>query len=147
MRTALLILFCHASLFAQSGTMSGTWKLDTSSSDFGRFELARHLTLTIEPSADGFQFFYDYRGPSQYLVRTITVDGNDHSTGIATETAAAARLDVGLLVRYQQSGANSPVYFELWKLSNDGLTLTRVRQLRGGAQQDESKLVFRRISD
>jgi hypothetical protein len=148
MRIVLGLLLFATCTIAQVASMTGNWQVDAAASDFGALEMEHDIVLNIEPvsAGSGIQLRYDTvePGPSDILV--VHLDGYEHPTGRANESAAARQLGAAVLVVYERNVLGSTfVHFEMWKLSADGSILTRFRQRRDGAPNGESKLVFRRI--
>jgi hypothetical protein len=146
MRLVLLSSLTAMALMAQP-SIEGHWTLDRSVSPSGlQSELAADLRI-IAVGGHALQMNYTQSNWSPQQQRLIELDGLYHTTGESLEAAAATTLTAGLLICYHKTDSASAVsVMELWKLSEDGGTLTRYRQ-HPSSDEPDPVLVYRRMPD
>jgi hypothetical protein len=144
----LVVAAFAAGAAAQSKTnFSGTWKLNTSKSDFGmipgptsRTDVIDHKdsSLKVSVTAEGAQ------GKQQYTVN-YTTDGKEAVNSLpgremkSTLSWQGKSLVVDTKLKFQ---GNDVTVKSTWTLSEDGKTLTQNAHLASAMGETDQKLVF-----
>jgi hypothetical protein len=144
----LVVAAFAAAAAAQSKTnFSGTWKLNTSKSDFGmipgpdsRTDVIDHKdpSLKVSVTAEGAQ------GKQQYTIN-YTTDGKEAVNSLpgremkSTLSWQGKNLVVDTKLKFQ---GNDVTVKSTWTLSDDGKTLTQNAHLASAMGETDQKLVF-----
>jgi hypothetical protein len=130
-----VVLFCVAAAAAQAKpNFSGTWKLNTSTSDFGRLPHPEKATATIEHADPNLQLTSDLTGPrgQQVTKFKFTTDGAEvTNVNGPVELKSRAKWDGDVLV-IESKGAfqgNDVTMIDKWSLSEDGKTARQSRHI------------------
>lgn len=148
--TVLAIAACAATLSAQrKPNFSGTWKLNSSKSDFGVIPGPDTRTDKIEQTDSAIKEDVDAKGGpqgDQAYTLTFALDGSETTASVAPgiDVKNTAKWDGGglatdskLSVQGQEIGIKST-----WTLSDDGKTLTMAGHVSSGLGDFDQKLVF-----
>jgi hypothetical protein len=147
-RLAILLVFLVAfalpGLSATSHTdFSGTWKVDTGKSDFGRIPAPGQMTDTI--SQNDHVLTINRERDGQPVKLQIPLDGStldNKLRGVPVKTTAEWQ-EATLVVRSSgQHFGGSVGYEEHWSLSADGKVLTIKRTLNGPQGETGQTVVY-----
>jgi hypothetical protein len=148
MRLALLTLITAIGCFAATPDLSGTWKLNSTKSEFGQFPAPGSMTQKIT-SADG-KITVDMKMTGEQgefaMNSTYTTDGKESTnTGFGGgETKSTAKWDADALVIDTKGsfGDNAFTMKDKWSLSADGKVLTVARHFSSGMGEMDQRMVF-----
>jgi hypothetical protein len=131
-----VVLFCLSISGAYAKpNFSGTWKLNTETSDFGPMPKPEKGTMTIDHSEPNVQFSNDATGPRGQQVTKFkyVTDGSEVSnTNGPVEMKSKAKWDGDALV-VETTGnlqGNDLTLSDKWSLSGDGKTFKMNRHIK-----------------
>jgi hypothetical protein len=149
MRLFTLLLFAASAVaFAATPDLTGTWKLNTSKSEFGQFPAPNSMTQKITHAEPKLTVENNMSGPQGDIAFTAnySTDGKETTNqGFGgSEVKSVARWDGdALLIETKGSfGDNQFTMKDRWTLSQDGKVLTVQRKFSSAMGDMDQKLVM-----
>lgn len=123
---------------------SGTWKANIAKSDFGALPAPESAVLKVEHQDPNFKLVSTTVGSSgeRTYELTFTTDGKECNNFVGNvEVKSVVKWDGPVLTMEHKAGGGEVVVRDRWILSEDGKTLTLVRQWSGSQGETTQKLV------
>lgn len=124
--------------------LSGTWKLNTSKSDFGALPPSDSATLKVEhndPVLKLVSITLSSSGERSYEL-SFTTDGKECTNWIGNvEVKSVLRWDGATLVMEHKAAGGEVTLKDQWVVSEDGKTLTVTRHWSGSQGETTQRLV------
>ncbi|MGC4054160.1 MAG: hypothetical protein QM757_34170 [Paludibaculum sp.] len=145
--TGIVLAFLTTAFAAAAPNFTGSWKLNTSKSDFGQFPAPSSMTQTVthdEPKIKIAMKQTSDMGDMEFE-REYTTDGKEYTNdmrGNPVKSVLKWDGDVLIITSKGKFGDNDFTMVDRWKLSEDGKTLTVNRHFSSDMGEMDNKLIL-----
>lgn len=148
MRLIILALAAASTAFTAAPDLSGTWKLNTSKSDFGQFPPPSSMVMKVTHADPKLSFevkMVSDMGEMQFTTKCTTDGVECRNQGFGGgETRDVAKWDGDMLVFESKGtfGDNAYTLKDKWTLSADGKVLTILRHWSSSMGEMDQKMTM-----
>lgn len=145
---AMILALAAAAAFAATPDLSGTWKLNTSKSEFGQFPAPSSMTMKVTHADPKLAFEIKMASDmgDMDFTTNCTTDGKEcKNQGFGgSETTSVVQWDGDTLVVQTKGsfGDNDFTMKDKWTLSDGGKVLTIVRHWSSGMGEIDQKMIM-----